>query len=83
MNGLAAVKVIKTDGQHAQMVAHLLRLMEVNDSSNDDTIEHLALLLEDYERKTSPSPSVDPIDAIHFRMDQMDMSANMTLLSAL
>ena len=69
MNELAAVKVIKTDEQHAQAVAHLLHLMEVNDSSNNDTIELLALVIEDYERKVSPSPSVDPIDAIRFRMD--------------
>lgn len=75
MNELAAVKVIKTDEQHAQAVADLLRLMEANDSSNDDTIELLALVLEDYERKVSPSPNVDPIDAIRFRMEQMDMSA--------
>lgn len=75
MNELAAVKVIKTDEQHAQAVAHLLRLMEAGDNSNNDTIELLALVLEDYERKVSPSPSVDPVDAIGFRMDQMGMSA--------
>lgn len=75
MNELAAVKVIKTDEQHAQAVSHLLRLMEADDNSNDDTIELLALVLEDYERKVSPSPNVDPIDAIRFRMDQMGMSA--------
>ena len=75
MNELAAVKVIKTDEQHAQAVAHLLRLMEADDNSNNDTIELLALVIEDYERKASPTPSVDPVDAIRFRMDQMGMSA--------
>jgi len=33
MNELAAVKVIKTDEQHAQPVADLFRLMEATDSS--------------------------------------------------
>lgn len=69
------VKVIKTDEQHAQAVAQLVSLMDANDSHNDDVIELLALVIEDYERKVSPSPEVDPIDAIRFRMEQMDMSA--------
>lgn len=66
-----AIKVIKNAQEHASAVARLLDLMMTE--GDEEQIELLALVIQDYERKVSPSPSVDPIDAIHFRMEQMGM----------
>lgn len=70
------MKVIKTEQDHSHAVAHLLNLMATNCDEHNETIELLGLLIQDHERKVSPPPPVDPIDAIHFRMEQMGMVAN-------
>ncbi|MEN9657375.1 MAG: hypothetical protein RL571_840 [Pseudomonadota bacterium] len=69
------IKVIKTEQDHACAVESLLNLMTADGDENTEAIELLALLIQDYERKISPRPLVDPIDAIHFRMEQMGMVA--------
>lgn len=38
-----------------------------------DEFEILSILIENYEKKHFPVPSLDPIDAIKFRMDQMNL----------
>lgn len=68
-----AIKVIKTEQDHANAVAHLLNLLGTGSDEHNETIELLAVLIQDYEHKVSPPPPVDPIDAIHFRMEQMEM----------
>lgn len=69
------IKVIKTEQDHARAIEHLLNLMAAGGDEHNETIELLGLLIQDYERKVSPTPPVDPIDAIHFRMEQMRMTA--------
>ncbi len=69
------IKVIKTEQDHARAVECLLHLMTADGEENTEVIELLALVIQDYERKVSPRPPVDPVDAIHFRMDQMGMVA--------
>jgi len=68
-------KVIKSEQDHARAVENLLNLMTAGDEENTEAIELLALVIQDYERKNSPRPPVDAIDAIHFRMEQMGMVA--------
>jgi HTH-type transcriptional regulator/antitoxin HigA len=68
-------KVIKSEQDHARAVENLLNLMTAGDGENTEAIELLALVIQDYERKKSPPPPVDAIDAIHFRMEQMGMAA--------
>lgn len=70
----ATIKVIKNEQDHARAIEHLLNLMAAGDE-HIETIELLSLLIQDYERKVSPTPDVDPIDAIRFRMEQMDLAA--------
>ena len=70
-----AIKVIKSEQDHALAIEHLLNLMAAGGDKHNETIELLSLIIQDYERKVSPTPPVDPIDAIHFRMDQMGMTA--------
>lgn len=70
----ATIKVIKNEQDHARAIEYLLNLMAAGDE-HIETIELLSLLIQDYERKVSPTPDVDPIDAIRFRMEQMDLVA--------
>jgi HTH-type transcriptional regulator/antitoxin HigA len=39
-----------------------------------DRLEVLTVLVEDYERRHYPIDSPDPIEAIKFRMEQMDLT---------
>lgn len=69
------IKVIKTEGEYA---IALKRLEELFDSPVDcpegDEAELLSLLIEKYEDEHYPIDAPDPIEAIKFRMEQMDMS---------
>jgi len=43
-------------------------------TSEGDELEILGMLVDGYEKKTTPIESPDPIEAILFRMDQMGYS---------
>ena len=69
------IKVIKTLEDYNQA---LLRLNEIFhapvDSKEGDEAEILTILIEKYEDENYPIESPDPIEAIKFRMEQMDLS---------
>ncbi len=68
------IKVIKSSDDYAQAMARLSALMSLDPeagSNEDNELELLALVIEDYERKIVPPATPDPVDAILFRMDQM------------
>ena len=70
------IKVIKSSNDYAQAMARLSVLMELDPEAGtkeDNELELLALVIEDYERKIVPSVVPDPVDAILFRMDQMQI----------
>lgn len=70
------IKVIKSGNDYAQAMARLTALMALDpkDGSKEDSeLELLALVIEDYERKIVPPVVPDPIEAILFRMDQMNL----------
>lgn len=70
------IKVIKSSNDYAQAMARLTALMALapkNGSKEDNELELLALVIEDYERKIVPPVAPDPIEAILFRMDQMQL----------
>ena len=68
------LKLIKTEEEYG---AALERLNEIFDSEPDtpegNEAEILALIIEKYEDENYPILPPDPIDAIEFRMDQMDL----------
>lgn len=71
------IKVIKHREEHAQAMARLSALMDLDPKPGSDEegeLELLALVIEDYERKTVPPPKADPVNAILFRMDQAGLS---------
>lgn len=67
------MKIIKTEEEYS---AALKRLEEVFDSEpgtpEGDELELLALLIDNYEKVHFPIGLPDPIEAIKFRMDQMN-----------
>jgi len=70
------IKVIKSSNDYAQAMARLTALMELDPkegSKEGSELELLALVIEDYERKIVPPVSPDPVEAILFRMDQMNL----------
>jgi HTH-type transcriptional regulator/antitoxin HigA len=73
------LKIIKTEKDYQAAVGRIHELMnsEKNQiepgSSKGDELELLALLVERYEDDQFPKKAPDPIDAIRFRMDQMNL----------
>jgi len=69
------IKVIKTLEDYNQA---LLRLNEIfharADSKEGDEAEILTILIEKYEDENYPIEAPNPIEAIKFRMEQMDLS---------
>jgi HTH-type transcriptional regulator/antitoxin HigA len=70
------IKIIKTDQEHEQSLAHLMRLMDIDPTEGTpeaDELEVLALLIERYEQEKYLMDPPSPIDAIKFRMDQQGL----------
>jgi HTH-type transcriptional regulator/antitoxin HigA len=71
------VKVIKTEEEYNQAIKRLEVIFDASaDSMEGDEAELLAVLIENYEDEHYPIDAPDPIDAIKFRMEQMDMDNN-------
>lgn len=67
-------KVIKTEEDYQQALEHVAGLMDAKPgTAKEADLELWALLLEKYEEKEFPIDPPDPIEAIHFRMDQMGL----------
>lgn len=70
------VKMIKNREDYQAAMARLSALMQGEPVMSDDEeseLDLLALVIEDYERKSVPPAMPDPVDAILFRMDQMGL----------
>ncbi len=65
------LKVITSAREHRQALRSIEQLWDAKPGSEDhDALEVLALLVEDYERRTIPMEEADPIAAIRFRLEQ-------------
>lgn len=70
------VKLIKNDQDHAAAIARVSKLMDkdlVPSSKEADELEVLALLIERYEQEKFSIDTPDPIEAIKFRMEQLQL----------
>lgn len=70
------LSIITTPEQHAESIARLSKLMDLDPapgSADADELDVLALLIERYEQEHFPIDSPDPVDAIRFRMDQQGL----------
>jgi HTH-type transcriptional regulator/antitoxin HigA len=71
------VRVIKTQNEYDAAMARLSALMDMDFAPGSDEeaeIELLALVIESYEQSKVAPAVCDAIDAILFRMDQMNLS---------
>ena len=69
------IKVIKTEEDYNQALKRLEVIFEAPvDSMEGDEAELLSILIEKYEDEHYPIEAPDPIEAIKFRMEQMDMN---------
>lgn len=71
------VKIIKSEEDYAAAMARLSALMSLDPKPNsreENELELLVLVIQDFERQTVPQVRADPIESILFRMDQMKLS---------
>ena len=68
------IRPILTDQDYTDYLARVEALMDLNlTSEEDDELNVLMTLLENYEDKHYPMDAPDPIEAIKFRMEQLNM----------
>jgi HTH-type transcriptional regulator/antitoxin HigA len=68
--------IIHTDDEHAEALATLDRLLDLDPqpgTSEADELQLLALVIETYEKARWPIGLPDPVDAIRFCMDQQGL----------
>ena len=73
------LKVIKTDGEYKNALAALQELLNLDPDPGTreaGRLELLSLLLRDYESKQFPFSAPDPVEAIKFRMEQLNYTQN-------
>jgi HTH-type transcriptional regulator/antitoxin HigA len=71
------IKPIKNNKQYDEALSRAYNLMQKNlkpDTKDSDELELLSILIKDYENQNFPVPRPDPIEAIKFRLDQMNLS---------
>jgi HTH-type transcriptional regulator/antitoxin HigA len=71
------IKVLKTEEEYNQALKRLEIIFDAPaDTPQGDEAELLAILIEKYEDEHYPIEAPDPIEAIKFRMEQMNMDNN-------
>jgi HTH-type transcriptional regulator / antitoxin HigA len=70
------IKVLKTEEEYEQALERLNQIFHAAaaDTPEGDEAEILSILIEKYEEEHYPIEAPDPIEAIKFRMEQMDMN---------
>jgi HTH-type transcriptional regulator/antitoxin HigA len=71
------IKVVRTKSEYEKALSSLSEFMDKNPipgSKDENTLELLVLVIQDYERRMGEPIVVDPIEAIKFRMDQMELA---------
>lgn len=71
------VKIIKSAEDYKAAMARLSALMSLDpkpNSKEEQELELLALVIQDFERQTVPPVKADPVESILFRMDQMQLA---------
>jgi len=70
------IKTIKTKKQYKIYLSKAYELMQLElkpNSKESDELELLSILIEQYEKQNYPVEPPHPIEAILFRLDQMNM----------
>jgi HTH-type transcriptional regulator/antitoxin HigA len=71
------MKILKTEEEYNLALKRLEIIFDASaDSTEGDEADMLGILIEKYEDEHYPIESPDPIEAIKFRMEQMNMDNN-------
>jgi HTH-type transcriptional regulator/antitoxin HigA len=71
------IKVLKTEEDYNQALSRLEIIFDAPiDSKDGDEADLLGMLIDKYEDEHYPINAPDPIEAIKFRMEQMNMDNN-------
>jgi HTH-type transcriptional regulator/antitoxin HigA len=69
------IRPIKSEQDYEHALARVDELMDAEPGTHEgDELEVLATLVESYEDKHFPIESPDPVEAILFRMEEMDLT---------
>lgn len=71
------LKPIKTEAQYEDALERVYELIQMNlepGTEEGDELEILSLLVKEYENQHYPVPKPHPIEAIKFRLDQLNLS---------
>ncbi len=69
------LKPIKTEADYKQAMKALQQLWHAEENSSEaDTLDVLALLIEQYEKQQYPIPVIDPVEAIRHEMAERGLS---------
>ncbi|SEN61652.1 HTH-type transcriptional regulator / antitoxin HigA [bacterium A37T11] len=71
------LRPVKNDEQYEDALARVYQLMQKDlkpNSRKSDELEILSILIHEYEQVHYPVPTPNPLEAIKFRMEQMNMS---------
>jgi HTH-type transcriptional regulator / antitoxin HigA len=71
------LKPVKNKNQYEDALARVYELMQRNlkpESKESDEVEILSILIKEYELLHYPVPKPSPLEAIKFRIEQMNMS---------
>lgn len=71
------IKPIKNNKQYEDALARVYKLLQQDlkpASKESDELEVLSILIKEYEQKRFPIPKPNPIEAIKFRIEQMQMT---------
>ncbi len=69
------IKILKTEKDYNQAIKRFEHIFHApSDSNEGDEAELLSVLIEKYENEHYPIEAPDPIEAIKFRMEQMEMT---------
>lgn len=68
------IKAIKTEAEYNEMMAQIDLLLDCAEgSAEEDLLEVLSILADDYENKHFPIAAPDPIEAIKLRMEELNL----------
>lgn len=69
------IKVIKNESDYSKALERMEEIFHAAENTSEgDEAEVLSILIENYENEHYPISAPDPIEAIKFRMEQMNMS---------
>ncbi len=68
------IKAIKSEADYNKVLEQIDTLVDcVEGSAEEDLLEFLSILADDYENKHYPITAPDPIEAIKLRMEELNL----------